>query len=73
MTRQEEMKQHVAEAWRNANEGGYDFAGYSLEEIACDMIAYDDRISNMAQDDADDEELTFEIVAILPEVTGRTE
>lgn len=30
----------IKEALGNALENGYDFAGWSIEEIACDLMAY---------------------------------
>lgn len=41
VTFEERTKRLVEEALKNAKENGYDMAGFSLRDIAIDMLAYD--------------------------------
>lgn len=50
------LRERVAEAWKNACEGGYEeqLRGYNdLSAVAGDMIAYDDEIAELAPGDPD--------------------
>lgn len=77
------LKEAVATAWHNANEGGYEeeFKAMTFEDIAGDMIAYDDDISSFAENKTTEEGaamgdydiLLKEIVKLLPDITGRSE
>jgi hypothetical protein len=40
------IKECVRQALKNANENGYDFEGWTNEEIALDMIDYDEALEN---------------------------
>ena len=70
MTRTEQLKAAVTEAYKNGMENVPEIAGLSDEDLAGDMIAYDDDIAQM-WGSAEPEgwtELANEIAAILPEV-----
>lgn len=68
------LTEYVREAWRNACEGGYGdtLRAMKPEEIACDIIAYNDDVAGCAmasrRGDPDFEALERRIVAILPQV-----
>lgn len=71
------LRERVAEAWKNACEGGYEeqLRGYNdLSAVAGDMIAYDDDISELAPGDPDSPSglnyavLEVEIAKILKEI-----
>lgn len=73
MTRQEQLKAAVAEAYKNAMEGGYaEVDLFTDEELAGEMIAYDNDVAHMVEGDPEEglgyEPLRQEIAALLPEV-----
>lgn len=67
----DKLLEHVREAWRNACDGGYEkeLRALSLEEIACDMIAYDSDIASyFVMTSPAYTALEKQIVALLPQV-----
>lgn len=69
------LSECVREAWRNGTENNEELATWPLDDIALDMIAYDDDVSNFVEgvdgQDADYDALQAKIVVILKEITGR--
>lgn len=41
----------VSEAIKNSLENGYEFNDYTLDELACDMVAYDSDIEHYEAED----------------------
>lgn len=68
----DKLLEHVREAWRNACDGGYEkeLRAVSLEDLAGDMIAYDEDVATHWIDCEPSAYPALEkrIVAILPQV-----
>jgi hypothetical protein len=65
--RPEEFKANVIEAYHNASANGYSFEGYTVRDVALDMIAFDAYLEPYLPED-DDEPLITILVDILKDI-----